>query len=73
MWARDPAFENVADYLIKAYLYEGIASYSSGRYDVSIEMCRKVLELDPNKRQGTTDLARIREENGKGTDRRWQP
>jgi tetratricopeptide (TPR) repeat protein len=62
VWARDPDFQQVSDYLIKACLYEGIASYSNGRYDLAIDLCRKVLEIDPNNEKAKRYLERIREE-----------
>jgi tetratricopeptide (TPR) repeat protein len=62
VWALDPNYQQVSDYLIKACLYEGVASYSSGRYDVAIDLCRKVLEIDPHNEKAMRYLERIREE-----------
>ena len=62
VWSVEPGFENVSEYLIKAYLYEGIASYSGGRYEHAAQMCRKVLEIDPKNEKARRYLERILEE-----------
>ena len=62
MWNRDPGYERVSEYLIKAYLYEGIARYTNGQYDAAIELCQRVLDIDPNNEKAWRYLERIREE-----------
>ena len=62
VWIESPDYQNVADYLIKAYLYEGIALYSSGKYEQAIDLCNRVLEIDPTNAKAKRYLQRMQEE-----------
>lgn len=62
VWIEAPDYQNVADYLIKAYLYEGIALYSSGKYEQAIDLCNRVLEIDPTNAKAKRYLQRMQEE-----------
>lgn len=62
VWVQDPGFENVGDNLIKAYLFEGIALYGSGKYAQALERCQRVLEIDPENDKALRYQRRIQEE-----------
>ena len=62
VWLEAPDYESVAGYLVKAYLLEGIALYSSGQYDEAMERCQRVLEIEPGNAKAQRYLARIQEE-----------
>ncbi len=63
VWSRAPELENVGQYLVKAYLYQGINLYSQGEYERALERCSRVLEIDANNEKAQRYLARIREEH----------
>lgn len=62
VWVAMPAFADVADNLIKAYLYEGVELYARGNYEAALERCRRVLEIDPSNEKALRYLRRIQEE-----------
>jgi len=62
VWVEWPEHPSVAEYLIKAYLYEGIALYSNGKYEAAIELCNRVLEIDPTNAKAKRYLQRMLEE-----------
>jgi tetratricopeptide (TPR) repeat protein len=62
VWIDWPEHPSVAEYLIKAYLYEGIALYTSGKYEAAIDLCNRVLEIDPSNAKAKRYLQRMREE-----------
>jgi tetratricopeptide (TPR) repeat protein len=62
VWIEWPEHPSVAEYLIKAYLYEAIALYSSGKYEQAIELCTRVLEIDASNAKAKRYLRRMLEE-----------
>lgn len=62
VWTERPDFESVGEYLVKAYLFEGLQLYGQGAYDAAIGRCRRVLEIDPSHSKARRYLARIEEE-----------
>jgi hypothetical protein len=57
-----PDYENVADHLVKAYLYQVIGLYGSGDYAGATDRCRRLLEVDPKNEKALRYLARLQEE-----------
>jgi len=62
VWFEDPHLENVSNYLIKAYLFQGVELYGLGRYEDALDRCRRVLEIDPANEKAIRYLDRIKEE-----------
>ena len=62
IWDQAPEFGEVGNYLVKAYLLQGINLYSQGEYRQAISRCRRVLDIDPSNQKARRYLARIEEE-----------
>jgi hypothetical protein len=62
VWLLAPDYENVADHLVKAYLYQVIGLYGSGDYVAATDRCRRLLEVDPKNEKALRYLARVQEE-----------
>lgn len=62
VWLEDPLLENVSNYLIKAYLFQGVELYGRGQYDEALDRCHRVLEIDPTNEKAQRYLDRIEEE-----------
>ncbi|UCF05481.1 MAG: PorV/PorQ family protein [bacterium] len=65
VWKRYPRFEKVADYLIKAYQYYGMELYTSHRYEESLEVWGRILEVDPDNEKALRYIDRTKEELAK--------
>ena len=62
VWFEDPHLENVSNYLIKAYLFQGVELYGRGQYEEAMDRCKRVLEIDPTNEKALRYLDRIKEE-----------
>ena len=62
VWNERRDFESVSEYLVKAYLFEGIQLYSVGDYAAAIDRCHRILDIDPKNAKAQRYLERIREE-----------
>jgi tetratricopeptide (TPR) repeat protein len=62
VWAADPAYRNVADYLKREYLLRGLESFSQGSLEDSVHLWEKALSVDPTDEKTLGYLARAREQ-----------
>ncbi len=62
VWAADPAFENVAEYLKQEYLLRGLESFSHGDLDDAVTFWERAYEVDPTDEKTVGYLSRAREQ-----------
>ncbi len=62
VWELDPEFENVFEYLIKAYQFLGMELYAGQRYDKALEMWERILLVDPRNGKAQRYIKRTKEE-----------
>jgi tetratricopeptide (TPR) repeat protein len=62
VWKEYPEFENVAEYLIKAYQFLGMELYAGQRYVSALEMWERILLVDPNNAKAKRYITRTKEE-----------
>jgi tetratricopeptide (TPR) repeat protein len=62
VWTKYPLFENVEDYLVRAYQYKGMELYSRHQYKEALDVWEKVLDVDPDNEKALRFISRTREE-----------
>jgi len=62
VWAIDPHWEHVADYLLREYLVRGLEAYSAGQIDDAVAAWEKAVRVAPNDARAQAYLARAREQ-----------
>ena len=62
VWKLDPEFENVSEYLIKAYQFLGMDLYAGQRYEKALEMWERILLVDPRNGKAQRYITRTKEE-----------
>jgi tetratricopeptide (TPR) repeat protein len=62
VWAADPGYENVAEFLKREYLLRGLEAFSRGRLDEAIEVWEKARDVDPTDERTLGYLSRAREQ-----------
>ncbi len=62
VWKADPDFENVSEYLIKAYQFLGMELYAGQRYKRALEMWERILLIDPDNAKAQRYITRTKEE-----------
>jgi len=62
VWKENPIFENVADYLIKAYQYCGMELYANHKYEEALEIWERILLIDPDNAKAHRYIKRTKEE-----------
>jgi tetratricopeptide (TPR) repeat protein len=62
VWAADPGYQNVTEYLKREYLLRGLSSFSRGDLDDAVRLWEKALNFDPNDKRTIGYLARAREQ-----------
>ena len=65
VWKLDPEFENVSEYLIKAYQFLGMELYAGQRYEKALEMWERILLVDPGNAKAQRYITRTKEELSK--------
>lgn len=62
VWKLDPEFENVSEYLTKAYQFLGMELYAGQRYEKALEMWERILLVDPGNGKAQRYITRTKEE-----------
>jgi tetratricopeptide (TPR) repeat protein len=62
IWKKHPGYENVADYLVKAYQYWGMELYTKHRYNEALEVWQRILRVDRENEKALRYIRRTREE-----------
>jgi tetratricopeptide (TPR) repeat protein len=62
VWMEYPHYENLAEYLIKAYQYWGMELYTRHRYEEALEVWERILRVDGNNEKALRYIRRTREE-----------
>lgn len=65
IWRKVPSFEQVADYLIKAYQYYGMQLYTAHKYGEALKAWQNILRIDPSNYKALRYIERTREELNK--------
>ena len=60
-----PAYEQVTDYLVKAYQYLGMEHYAHHDYDGALEVWNKILVVDANNEKAIRYISKTKEELSK--------
>ena len=60
-----PQFEQVSDYLVKAYQYLGMEHYARHEYDRALEVWNKILAVDPDNEKAIRYITKTKEELSK--------
>jgi tetratricopeptide (TPR) repeat protein len=60
-----PQFEQISNYLVKAYQYLGMEYYARHEYDRALEIWNKMLEVDPNNEKAIRYISKTKEEISK--------
>jgi len=60
-----PAYEQVSDYLVKAYQYLGMEHYAKHEYDRALEVWSKILAVDHNNEKAIRYISKTKEELSK--------
>ncbi len=62
VWESWPGFEDVGEYLIKAYQYRGMELYTAHEYEEALNLWRRILEIDPQNEKAIRYIKRTEEE-----------
>lgn len=65
IWEKYPGYENLDDYLVKAYQYWGMELYTKHKYDEALEVWQRILRVDDNNEKALRYIQRTREERGR--------
>jgi tetratricopeptide (TPR) repeat protein len=65
VWTIAPDYRDVADPLVRAYLFHGMALYGDGRYEEAIGAWQRVLVVDPDNQKSKRYLRKVREESSR--------
>ncbi len=64
IWNKYPGYENLDEYLIKAYQYWGMELYTQHKYDEALEIWQRILKVDSNNEKALRYIQRTQEELG---------
>ncbi|MBZ0269096.1 PorV/PorQ family protein, partial [bacterium] len=62
VWAADPDYQDVAEFLKREYLMRGLESFSGGTLDDAVRLWEKALQVDPSDERTLGYLSRAREQ-----------
>jgi tetratricopeptide (TPR) repeat protein len=62
VWAADPDYQDVAEFLKREYLMRGLESFSSGGLDDAVRLWEKALQVDPSDERTLGYLSRAKEQ-----------
>ncbi len=62
IWEKYPGYENLDDYLVKAYEYWGMELYTQHKYDEALEVWQRILTVDDNNEKALRYIQRTKEE-----------
>jgi len=62
VWNRSSEFEDVGNYLVRAYLYWGMELYTRNDYKEALEIWGMILKVDPDNEKAIRYIRRTREE-----------
>jgi tetratricopeptide (TPR) repeat protein len=62
VWEDYPDYENLADYLVKAYQYWGMELYTKHRYEEALEVWERILRVDSENEKALRYIRRTKEE-----------
>jgi tetratricopeptide (TPR) repeat protein len=62
IWERHPGYENLDQYLVKAYQYWGMELYTKHKYDEALEIWQRILKVDNNNEKAIRYIRKTREE-----------
>ncbi len=64
IWMKYPGYENLDEYLVKAYQYWGMELYTQHKYDEALEIWQRILKVDGNNEKALRYIKRTQEELG---------
>lgn len=62
VWAADPDYQDVAEFLKREYLMRGLESFSGGSLDEAVRLWEKALQVDPSDERTLGYLSRAKEQ-----------